>query len=194
MLTQLPQNRITTAWRVAGIVLAVAFLAAGCGSSKSSSPPTTTASAPVTTTTKTAPATGTSAAKAAYEKKMQKLGQGLGTILATVGNTDSNVIGGGADLKTVGGIIAQNLRQVQTALRKAAAQLAAITPPPAVKADHELLRKGALEYANELTPIIAQMHTGNVLQPLQSIPTLKGVKDMTAASQAITLKGYVITQ
>ena len=48
-----------------------------------------------------------------------------------------------------------------------------------------------LEYASELTGIIALVQSGNI-NALKSIAALEGVQHMESASKAIARKGYAI--
>lgn len=56
---------------------------------------------------------------------------------------------------------AAELTEVQTALRKAARELAAITPPPAIKEDHARLVKAVSELAAGVTPVVAKLKAGD---------------------------------
>jgi hypothetical protein len=122
---------------------------------------------------------------------MQQLGKSLGAVLSAVGNDDQEIVSTSIDEKTTAAGIIIELRKAQRKLRQAAAQLAAITPPANVRAAHEALRRGALEYASELTEIIDVVRGGN-FAALGQIAALKGVTDMQTASERITAKGYAI--
>jgi hypothetical protein len=88
--------------------------------------------------------------------------------------------------------VLRQLRRLQTVLSSAAARLAKITPPRRIEAPHELLAKGVREYAQELTGVIALVQAGHSTRALNRIPALKGIRDMTAASRAITKAGFQI--
>jgi hypothetical protein len=118
-----------------------------------------------------------------YETSMQALGRTLGAAITASGN---------ANISATPAAIARNLRRVQVELRTAAVKLEKITPPAQVRAQHELLTKGVREFADELDGVIAQAKSGNQRQALGSIVTLKGIKDMSRASQAIAKAGFVI--
>jgi tellurite resistance protein len=119
-----------------------------------------------------------------YETAMQALGVKLYATLASLGK--ANISG-----KPV--VIERNLRRSQAQLRHAAAELTKITPPARIKADHEELIRGVLEYANELSPIITDLKEKKKIGVIGAILRLKGIKDMTAASNAIAKAGYVIS-
>jgi len=88
--------------------------------------------------------------------------------------------------------VVRQLRRLQVVLRNAAAKLAGITPPAKIRKQHELLARGVREYAQELTRVIARVQAGNAARALSLIATLKGIKDMTAASHAIKNAGFDI--
>ena len=144
----------------------VALAAAGCGGGGAA----TTAAVP-----KVAPT------ESSYVQSMRRLGRALSQTLTAVGAAN-----GASVAKDAG-----NLRVAQRALRRAARSLAAITPPERVRAEHALLLRGVREYAQELNGVIARLKKGQI-RALRMIPTLKGVRDMERASNAIVAKGYEI--
>jgi hypothetical protein len=84
---------------------------------------------------------------------------------------------------------ASELLTVRAALRKAATQLAAITPPPAVRADHEKLVRSLNELADGIGPLIARLKNGN----FEGAPfSLRAARDARAAIAAIDAAGYKI--
>jgi len=145
-----------------------ALLLAGCGSSKKSS------SQETTTTTAAAPL-----AKAAYVTQMKAIGQSLSNSL------------NGLSSATTAAKAAIALTKVQVDLRAAADRIDAITPPDAVKAQHDQLVKAVNDFADELDPVIASLKKGS-LAALSTVPTLKGLTEIQAASTAIASKGYKI--
>ncbi len=92
---------------------------------------------------------------------------------------------------TNGPAAAAQLTVAQAALKRAGGQLGAITPPPAIKTPHRQLVKAVDELANELTPVIARLKTGD-LSALAAALSLKGVGDAQRAIAAITKAGYKI--
>jgi hypothetical protein len=86
---------------------------------------------------------------------------------------------------------ATELRAVQKALRKAADELAAITPPPAIRADHLRLVKAISELAAGVTPLIAKLNGGEI-QSVDPASVLQGANRARAAIAAITRAGYKI--
>jgi len=118
--------------------------------------------------------------KADYDKQMQTIGGGLTDDL----NSLSSSTGSAAKAATA-------LVKVQTDLRTAADQLDAITPPTAIKTEHEQLTKAVREFADELDPLIKDLKAGK-LSALSSLATLKGLSDIQTASTAISKKGYKI--
>jgi len=118
-----------------------------------------------------------------YETAMQRLGQQLGAAITAAGNKN---------ISATSASIEKNLRKVQVELRSTAAKLQRITPPDKIKADHQLMIHAVREYADELNGVISRVQNGNTGAALNSILSLKGLKDMQRASQAITKAGYVI--
>jgi hypothetical protein len=86
---------------------------------------------------------------------------------------------------------AENLKAAIPKLRAVARKLAAIVPPRRVRAQHELLRKAVLEFADELRGPIVQLEEGD-LNGLGDIFGLEGVRDMEAVSSRIEKMGYQI--
>ena len=86
---------------------------------------------------------------------------------------------------------ASELVTVRTALRKAAAGLAAITPPPAVRGDHERLVQAVAALARGVTPLIAELKTGNV-QGADAAFSLRAAGEARRAIRAIRAAGYEI--
>jgi hypothetical protein len=117
-----------------------------------------------------------------YETQMQALGNTLAETLMSTGTANRTATD--AQIKA-------NLRKNQRALRAAASKLEKITPPPEAAAGHALLRKGVLEYADEIDGLITQLAKGNK-QAVYQVTALKGVKDMTKGTQAISKAGYII--
>jgi hypothetical protein len=118
--------------------------------------------------------------KADYEKQMQTIGGSLTASLNELSSSTSSA----AKAATA-------LTKVQTDLRKAADELDAMTPPTAVKTQHEQLTKAVREFADELDPLIKDLKAGK-LTALSTLPSLKGLSDIQTASTAITNKGYKI--
>ena len=86
---------------------------------------------------------------------------------------------------------ASELVTVQAALRKAAAGLAAITPPPAVRGDHERLVQAVAALARGVTPLIAELKTGNV-EGADAAFSLSAAGEARRAIRAIRAAGYEI--
>src|SRR2546428_10440078 len=99
---------------------AIAVLGAGCGGGGGTS---TTAS----------PTAEGESGFSPYEVQMQQLGQTLGRTLQDLGTTNKTA---------QPAVVVKDLRQAQKELRSAAAKLTAITPPPKIKAQHQLLIRG----------------------------------------------------
>jgi hypothetical protein len=118
-----------------------------------------------------------------YETQMQQLGATLGAAIASAGG--KNISAGPA-------LIEHNLRHVQVLLRSAALKLEKITPPQDVAAAHQQLIAGVRQYANELNGIIKDVKGGGGTQALAGIFTLRGLKTIQRASQAIEKAGYSI--
>jgi hypothetical protein len=160
---------------------AVLLLASGCGGGGSGTSTTTTTTSTTTTTpaTTTTTASGQASSKAAYVARMKVIGQSLSTSLNTLGAAKTAATAATA------------LAKVQTDLRGAADKLAAITPPDAIKTQHGELVKAVRDFADELDPVIKSLKAGK-LTALASVPTLKGLTEIQAASTAISNKGYKI--
>jgi hypothetical protein len=163
---------------------AVAIVAAGCGVN-SSSTTGSTAGQTVQQPTSTAPSTKPQKSYSRYELAMQVLGTKLARSLT---DTDRQISISGSEPDVVVG----DLRSAQKQLRSAAAQLQQITPPAPIRTLHMELIHGVEEYANELDTMIAHVQKGTGPPVSRVLPTLKGVRDMRSASDAITKKGYVI--
>ncbi len=178
----------------------VALLAAGCGGGGSSSTSGTQPTTTPQTTTRAAQsphsARSTSRPSAPivsterttftdYELAMQLLGSKLAHTLT---QTDRSI----SVSSTQPDLVVHDLRTAQKQLRSAAASLEKITPPARIRTLHEQLIHGVQEYATELDAMIAHVEKGGGASISTVLPTLKGVKDMRAASDAITKKGYVI--
>jgi hypothetical protein len=86
---------------------------------------------------------------------------------------------------------AAELTTVQAALRKAAGQLEAITPPSAVRADHDRLVKAFGELASGVGPLIAKLKSGNIGSTGDPL-SFKGVADARAAIAALGAAGYKV--
>jgi hypothetical protein len=139
--------------RAAAVLLTLAVLLAGCGSSSHSAPP--------------------------YVRQVDAVAGGLDSVtndLYTPSDTSS---------------AASELLTVQAALRKAAKGLAAITPPPAVKAEHDRLVQAVSELASGVTPLIARLKTGN-LEGADAALSLKAAAQARRAIRAIRAAGYDI--
>jgi hypothetical protein len=86
---------------------------------------------------------------------------------------------------------ASELATMQVALRKASTQLAAITPPPAVRGAHERLVASLSELANEVGPVIEKLKTGN-FDGFDGAFALKAAGQARAAIAEIKKAGYPI--
>jgi len=159
---------------VAIAVVALAALLGGCGGKGGTSTSGTTTAA-------SSRPVGPAAVKRAYVAKMRVLGEQLGQQLATIGSA------AGASPQAD----ARTLKTAIPKLRAAARKLQSITPPKAVKAQHERLIRGVLEFAQELNGPITQLEGGD-LNGLSSILSLPGIRKMEAASKSIVLMGYAI--
>jgi cob(I)alamin adenosyltransferase len=85
---------------------------------------------------------------------------------------------------------AAELATARSALRRTANELAAITPPPEIKASHERLVAAVNQLADDVTPLIKELETGN----LDNLDTgsLKGESEARAAIAEIVKAGYKI--
>jgi hypothetical protein len=183
------------------MVLCAAFLA-GCGSTSSG---TNTEPRTVTTTTATRQLHVTSSGSAsqhplgrtAYEQRMRTLGAQLSRVLGSLGDNneaianEGNVAGAGA--KTAANQVVRNLRRAQVLLRRTAVKLNAIVPPPAVEMQHRELRKGVIDLADELTPVIVAVKRGALQSALPTIEAAKGIEEMHEATLVMARKGIPIT-
>jgi hypothetical protein len=163
-------------------IAAAVVLAAGCGGgggSKETSGTATAATATLTTTQATTAATAAPLGKSAYVKQMKAIGRSLSSSLASLGTA------------TTASAAATALEAVQAELRKAADRIDAITPPASIKAEHAQLEQAVRDFAEELGPVIAKLKAGT-MSALSTVPTLKGLQEIQAASSAIASKGYKI--
>ena len=160
---------------------AAVLLLAGCGGggggTTSGAAATTTTTTTETTTTSTT--SGQGLGKAEYVSQMKVIGQSLSTSLNTLGSA------------TTAAKAATALAKVQTDLRTAADNLAAINPPDSIKTLHADLVKAVRDFADELDPVITQLKAGK-MGALSTVPTLKGLTEIQTASTAISNKGYKI--
>lgn len=118
--------------------------------------------------------------KTEYVKQVVKVRQGIEASLGTL----TTLSGAPAAAVAVG--------KVQEDMRTAAKQLGEISPPTAIKAEHEKLTTGVSDFADELDPVIAKLKKGD-LQALAALPNLHGFLEVRAAAIAITKAGYPIS-
>ena len=144
----------------------LAGLLAGCGGGKSATTTTTTAAAPPL-------------GKAAYVREMTRIGHGL--------SSDINAIGAPTTAKEA----AAGLTKAQAQVLAAERELAAIVPPPAVKAAHLRLTRAVGDFAHELDPVIAELAGGH-LTALGTLTTLPAFKQIALAAGQIVKAGYKI--
>jgi hypothetical protein len=122
----------------------------------------------------------------AYETAMQALGNKLALALE-----DSGLAVRSPGATTAA--IVRALRRAQHQLRVSAVALANLTPPRKIRALHAELIKGVRDFAAELDTVIASAKSGTDGGRIAAkIPTLKGLREMQRASDAITRAGYVI--
>jgi hypothetical protein len=162
----------------------IAALVAGCGGQTS----TTGAQNSSTTAATTAPPVQRARPPhySVYETAMQVLGNRLALALEDSGLTVNS------PGSTTGEVVAA-LRRAQHQLRVSAVALAKIKPPRKIRALHDQLLKGVRDFAAELDGVIASAERGaDSLHIAATIPTLKGLREMQRASDAITKAGYVI--
>jgi hypothetical protein len=124
---------------------------------------------------------------------MRRLGSAVSHDLLRAAAVGNNALTSAATVQARAAAITAGLRRLQRELRGYADQLAAITPPAAVRAPHAQLRRGLLEYASGLDRIIGLVGRGN-FAALQQISALPGATLMVKASNAITAKGYEIVK
>jgi hypothetical protein len=117
--------------------------------------------------------------KAAYDRQMTAIGRSLGTAFAPVGAA-TTAQEAQAALSTVEG----ELTSLENKARR-------ITPPTPLAADQALLVTAFGEIRSELNPLITKLKSGE-LQAVNSIASLKGIKDLATAVHAISKAGYNI--
>jgi len=129
---------------------------------------------------------------------MRRLGNALGLSIHELGSQILDVVQESSTSATASkhssAKIIHDLRELQASLRLGAKQLQKIRPPAKVKVQQALLLRGVREYASELNGVIATVKAGQTQAGLSLIYNLKGIKDMTTASHAITAKGFAIGQ
>jgi hypothetical protein len=155
--------------QVAALVLAclLAALLAGCGGGKGATTSTTTTAAAVPL------------GKAAYVREMTRIGHGL--------SSDINAVGSPTSAKKA----AASLTKAQAEVRAAERKLAAIVPPPAVKAAHLRLTRAVGNFARELDPVIAALAAGH-LTALATLTSLPAFRQIATAAGQIVKAGYKI--
>jgi hypothetical protein len=117
---------------------------------------------------------------AAYVQRVNAIANGLDTVASNLSSELQSSSSPTATLVTA-----------RAALRKTARELAAITPPPAIKGPHDRLVNAVNELAAELTPLIAKLNSGQ-FDNLSSALSLRGVTDARAAIAEIQKAGYKI--
>jgi hypothetical protein len=100
---------------------------------------------------------------------------------------DVNAIGSPASA----GQAAARLARVQAEVRAAEGELAAMAPPPRVRAAHARLTRALGDFAAELGPLIARLHRGD-LAALATLTGLPSFREIAAATDAIVKAGYPI--
>lgn len=84
------------------------------------------------------------------------------------------------------------LVSARSALRRAARQLAAITPPPEIKRPHQRLVAAVKQLADDVTPLIARLQSGSADGLDPGSFSLKGESEAKAAIAQIVKAGYKI--
>ena len=110
---------------------------------------------------------------------MTRIGHGL--------SSDINAIGSPTSAKKA----AASLTKAQAEVRAAERKLAAIVPPPAVKAAHLRLTRAVANFARELDPVIAEL-AGGRLTALATLTTLPAFRQIATAAGQIVKAGYKI--
>jgi hypothetical protein len=87
---------------------------------------------------------------------------------------------------------AAELVTARSALRRAASELAAITPPPAIEGPHKRLVAAVNQLADDVTPLIAELKSGDVADLGAGSLSLRGESEARAAIAAIVKAGYKI--
>jgi hypothetical protein len=117
--------------------------------------------------------------KAQYDKQMTAIGKSFGAALGQFGTPSTAHKAQVAATK------------LQSEIGTIDVTIGAITPPAPIKADHARLVAAIGEFKRELGPVIATLKTGDTAV-LKSMSTLKGLKDVDSAVQAINKAGYSI--
>ena len=155
-------------------VLAVVLALAGCGGSNSNS------DAAMSTTTTTA------LSKTAYSAELEQVGTSLVAALNSLGQRSS-------DFKR----IETHVGTGETALRRAAARIAAITPPADAHADNTKLVSGMRIFATALAGLkkaAAQRDLKAVIAADRALDRSPAVRAMMAAAADLQRKGYKLGQ
>jgi hypothetical protein len=150
-----------------GLVCLLVALLAGCGGGSSGTTSTTTTAAPVPL------------AKAAYVREMTRIGHGLSSAINAIGSPTSAKVA------------AAGLTKAQAQVRAAERKLAAIVPPPAIKAAHVRLTRAVANFAHELDPVIAEL-AGGRLTALATLTSLPAFGQIATAVGQIVRAGYKI--
>ncbi len=164
---------MTTA--IATTVLLAVFTLTGCVNSNSNS----NGAASVTTT-------ATPLSRAAYSAELQQVGTSLVTALNTLGQKSSDFTR-----------IERNVPRGQAALKRAAARLAATTPPADARADNRRLVSGLRFFAVQLTRLkdaAARRNLTAVIAADRSVDRSPAVTAMMAATADLQRKGYKVGQ
>ena len=136
--------------------------------------------------TRSVPTTATSVSKTAYSAELQQVGTSLVTALNTLGQKSS-------DFKR----IERNVPGGQAALERAAARLAATTPPPDARNDNTKLVYGLRFFAVQLTRLkdAATRHNLKaVIAADHAVDDSPAVRAMIAATTHLQHNGYKLGQ
>ncbi len=160
---------------IATTVFLTVFTLTGCAGSKSDS-----------NGARSVMTTSTPLSKTAYSAELQQVGTSLVTALNTLGKKSS-------DFKK----IERNVPRGQTALERAAARLAATTPPADARADTTRLISGLRYFAVQLTKLkeaAARRNLTAVIAADRSVDRSPVIRTMMAATADLQRKGYKLGQ
>jgi hypothetical protein len=118
---------------------------------------------------------------AAYVHRVDAVSQRLDTVASNLSSAFDDSSSPTAELVTA-----------RSALRQAATELAAITPPPAIAAPHERLVAAVNQLADDVTPLIEKLRSGDFADLGDGSLSLKGESEARAAIAAIVKAGYKI--
>jgi hypothetical protein len=173
---------------LAAALPALALALGGCGGGGSSAEPaaTATVATPATTARAAATAAQTTLGKAAYDRRMQRLGQRLAVSVDRMFPLVEAQPGTDVSRQSVA-----KLERTRAVVTSVATDLASITPPSPIRAAHQHLLNGLTVFGGELDELIRVLQEGTS-KPFGEYAKFDGLRAIARATKEIERKGYEI--